>query len=177
MPRYEIASDESEVWIEATSSVHPIHSHTTGLRGWLDLTFGADGSLDTDRAVGAVIEMPVDLLSSGNPLETRELRRRIEARRYPTIEGRLDALEALDQADTYLARGVVTFRGQSCSQEGELRIAQQSPGGLAISGESTFDIRDFGMEPPRILMLRVHPIVTVRVAVVAVLPGPADDAP
>lgn len=177
MARYEIAPDTSEVWIEATSSVHPIHSHTTGLRGWIDLTFGADGSVDTDRTVGAVIEMPVDLLSSGNPLETRELRRRIDARRYPTIEGRLDALEAREPADTYLTRGVVTFRGQSCTQEGEIRITQQSPGAVAVSGESAFDVRDFGMDPPRILMLRVHPIVTVRIALVAVLSDRSDDAP
>ena len=34
-------------------------------------------------------------------------------------------------------------------------------------GQSSFDIRDFGMEPPRILMLRVQPEVTVRVEIVA----------
>ena len=35
------------------------------------------------------------------------------------------------------------------------------------AGESTFDIRDFGMEPPRILMLKVQPEVGVRVEIVA----------
>ena len=38
---------------------------------------------------------------------------------------------------------------------------------LRLDGESTFDIRDFGMEPPRILMLRVEPEVDVRVEIVA----------
>ena len=32
---------------------------------------------------------------------------------------------------------------------------------------AVFDIRDFGMEPPRILMLKVQPEVTVRVEIVA----------
>jgi hypothetical protein len=30
-----------------------------------------------------------------------------------------------------------------------------------------FDIRDFKMDPPRLLMLKVHPEVTVRIDVVA----------
>jgi hypothetical protein len=38
---------------------------------------------------------------------------------------------------------------------------------VRLMGRSTFDIRDFGMEPPRILMLRVHPEVTVRIDLVA----------
>ena len=42
-----------------------------------------------------------------------------------------------------------------------------NPRTLAIRGEHGFDIRDFGMEPPRILMLRVEPDVSVRVEIIA----------
>ena len=38
---------------------------------------------------------------------------------------------------------------------------------ISMSGQSVFDIRDFGMDPPRILMLKVQPEVTVRVEIVA----------
>ena len=38
---------------------------------------------------------------------------------------------------------------------------------LQLDGQATFDIRDFGMEPPRILMFKVRPEVDVRVEVVA----------
>jgi hypothetical protein len=38
---------------------------------------------------------------------------------------------------------------------------------VRLDGQQTFDMRDFGMNPPRILTLRVHPEVTVRVAIVA----------
>jgi hypothetical protein len=38
---------------------------------------------------------------------------------------------------------------------------------VTLAGRSTFDIRDFGMEPPRILMLKVQPEVAVRVEIVA----------
>ena len=40
-------------------------------------------------------------------------------------------------------------------------------GTLRLTGESIFDIRDFGMDPPRILMLKVEPEVGVRVEILA----------
>jgi len=41
-------------------------------------------------------------------------------------------------------------------------------GELKIDGRSSFDVRDFGMEPPKILMLRVHPEVHVAIDAIAV---------
>ena len=38
---------------------------------------------------------------------------------------------------------------------------------LRMCGSSVFDIRDFGMEPPRILLLKMAPDVTVSVDIVA----------
>ena len=38
---------------------------------------------------------------------------------------------------------------------------------IRLQGASVFDIREFGMEPPRILMLKVAPNVTVTVDIVA----------
>jgi hypothetical protein len=36
-----------------------------------------------------------------------------------------------------------------------------------MAGSSRFDIREFGMEPPKMLMLRVEPEVDVRVEILA----------
>ena len=38
---------------------------------------------------------------------------------------------------------------------------------IRLSGSSRFDVRDYGMEPPRILMLKVEPEVDVRVDIQA----------
>ena len=35
--------------------------------------------------------------------------------------------------------------------------------GVALTGEDVFDIREFGMKPPSMLMVRVYPEITVRV--------------
>ena len=38
---------------------------------------------------------------------------------------------------------------------------------VVLEGEHVFDVRDFGMEPPRIMMLKVHPEVSVRIEITA----------
>jgi polyisoprenoid-binding protein YceI len=166
--RYDIVPERSQVWIEARSNVHPIHSQTDGLEGFVELTLGADGAVDVNSGASAQLSLPVDRLRSGNVLEERELKRRIEARRFKTIDGELTSLSA--GADgTYLVEGMITFRGESRVYEAPMTIEAVDDSTLRLAGEATLDIRDFGMEPPRILVLRVEPEVTVRVDVVACL--------
>lgn len=153
MARYLIDPERSTVWIDATSSVHPIHSESTGLEGWFEEPSGH-------------LELAVDRLKSGNPLLDREMKRRIDARHYPKISGDLTGMEA--EADgRYKARGEITFRGVTRAVDGELTVTMSDDDTVRITGERVFDIRDFDFEPPRILMLRVHPEVSVRIDVVA----------
>ena len=64
--------------------------------------------------------------------------------------------------------GDLTFRGVTDTYEDEIHDRRWSTSRqLRLKGESTFDIRDFGMEPPKILMLKVQPEVKVRVEIVA----------
>jgi polyisoprenoid-binding protein YceI len=98
------------------------------------------------------------------------MKRRIDARRHPTITGELTGLERVD-GTRYLVRGDVTFRGVARSYEGDMDIAASDDGTVRLEGERVFDIRDFGMQPPKILMLRVHPEVAVRVSIEAVNGG------
>jgi hypothetical protein len=167
MARYRIVADASEVLIDARSNVHPIHQRASGVEGVVDLVVRDDGFVDTAAAATAEITLAADRLSARNPFETRELRRRIDARGFPAITGRLDGLRTTDTPGTYLARGVVTFRGVERAVEDELRVTCDAAGALHVEGAHEFDIRAFGMEPPRVLMMRVEPLVRVRIAVVA----------
>jgi len=164
--RYRIVPTRSRVWIEARSTLHPIHTEAAGLEGWLELD-AADGTINVDQTTGGHLEFPVDNLKSGNPLEDRELRRRIDARRYPTIAGDLKAMKTSDDPARYMVHGDLTFRGVTRTYEDEMVIEAVDTRTLELSGQSRFDVRDFGMEPPRILMLKVHPEVDVRVEIVA----------
>jgi hypothetical protein len=165
VPRYRIVPERSQVIIDASSSVHPIHTRTNGLEGFVELTL-TGGRVDVGAMKRGWLSLPVDRLRSGNPLEDRELRRRIDARRFPTIDGELTHLESMD-GDQYLVGGDLTFRGTTRAYEAPMTISALDDNTMRLTGQATFDVRDFGMEPPRILMLRVHPEVEVRVEIVA----------
>jgi hypothetical protein len=62
---------------------------------------------------------------------------------------------------------LVTFRDVTRSVEDYMTLTAVDDRTIRVAGESTFDVRDFGMEPPRILMLRVEPDVKVRVEIFA----------
>jgi polyisoprenoid-binding protein YceI len=167
MARYRIVPERSRVWIDARSNVHPIHSETDGLGGWLDLAVPEDGRVDPTASAAGHLELPVERLRSGNPLQDRELRRRIDARRFPGITGDLAVMEETDVDGRYLVSGDLTFRGVTRRHRDQMALERIDERTLRLSGQSTFDIRDFGKQPPRILMLKVEPVVAVRVEITA----------
>jgi polyisoprenoid-binding protein YceI len=168
VPRYDVVPEHSRVWIEGRSSLHPIQSTTDGLFGFIDVEV-LDGRVDADADVAATgrLSLPVARLTSGNRLEDRELHRRIDARRFPTVDGVLTGMTPTGADGRYRVRGDVLFRGVTRPCEDDMIVTLVDDHTICLEGQSTFDIRDFGMEPPRILILRVEPEVRVRVEVVA----------
>jgi polyisoprenoid-binding protein YceI len=147
--------------------LHPIRSETDGLEGWLELDVGPDGRVDVEVEPRAHLELPVAKLSSGNPLEDRELRRRVDVRRFPTIAGDLTLMRPTGEDGRYRVAGDLTVRGVTRRYEDEMTVETVDGAAVLLSGEKTFDVRDFGVEPPRLAFLKVEPAVTVRVAILA----------
>jgi polyisoprenoid-binding protein YceI len=87
-------------------------------------------------------------LSSGNRLEDRELHKRIDARRYPTISGVLTGAVSVADDGRFLVQGDLTFRGVTRSVEDYMTLTVVDDHTIRLQGESTFDVRDFGVEPP-----------------------------
>jgi polyisoprenoid-binding protein YceI len=162
---FRIDPHRSKVWIEARSSMHPIHGEAEGLEGSIEADL-ADGQIKVIGVPKIQIELPVDKLQSGKKLEDAEMMRRIDARRYPTIKGQTTELKE-NGGGRYRVLGDLTFHGVTRQVEGEVTISAPDERSLVIEGEQVFDIRDFGVQPPKILMLKVHPDVRVRVKVVA----------
>ena len=164
MATFRIDPRQSKVWIEARSSMHPIHGEAQGLEGTIEASL-AGGQIDVAEGPMVQIELPVDQLKSGKKLEDAEMMRRIDARRFPKITGQ--TTEIKETNGRYRVRGDLTFHGVTRQVEGEVTISSPDERSLVIEGEQVFDIRDFGVDPPKILMLKVHPDVRVRVKVVA----------
>ena len=168
MARYEIHPDRSEVRIAARSSLHPIDSVNRGLVGFFEAEMTDDGRVDLSVPPKGRLELPVDRLASGNSLYDREMKRRIEARRYPTITGELTDMSEAGCAGRYRVAGDVTLRGVTRHYEDEMSISVIDERSLSLEGSHVFDLREFGMEPPKIMMLKVYPDVSVTVKIIAV---------
>jgi polyisoprenoid-binding protein YceI len=166
--RYVITPERSQVWIDARSNVHPIHSATDGLEGYVDIELSAEGGVNLSAPMTGQLSLSVDRLTSGNRMEDRELAKRIDARRFPTITGVLGTIETSDAAGAYKVAGEITFRGVTHQHADIMNITSVNEETIQLDGQSRFDIREFGMEPPRVLMLKVEPEVDIRVEIFAV---------
>ena len=166
MAQYRIVPERSQVWIEARSSLHPLTITADGLEGEIDLALDG-GEVDLDVAPSGWMSLPVARLTAGSRLEDHELRRRIDSRRHPTIDGVLTCVASLGRAGTYQVSGDVVFHGVTRNYKDEMQVEQVGERMIRLSGRSTFDLRDFGMDPPRVLFVRFEPQVEVRVDIVA----------
>lgn len=146
--------------------MHPIRGHAEGIEGVIEAEV-LDGQLDLTAPVRLRLVAPVARLKSGNPLYDEEMQRRVDARHFPTIAAEAREVWQLDASGRYGVRGELTFHGITQPVEGELRITAPDERTLIIEGEHTFDVRDFGVTPPRILLLRVHPDVKARIHLIA----------
>ncbi len=168
MARYRLVPDRSKIWADARSSLHPISLETSGLEGFLEMTI-VDGHLDTNAPVSGSVELDASLLKTGNGLYDRELERKLEMRKYPRVRGRVISVKALDTGTTYRVQGELSLRGQTSAVQGDVRMRIVDATTVEFQGEQTIDIRNFGLEPPKFLMLKVYPDVKVRGLVIAQL--------
>ena len=160
--RFTFDSVRSCVWVSGRSSLHPINTETRGITGWFETSVRSDGSLDLDLPVTGELELAVERLTSGNQLYDHELRRRMDARRYPTIAGRVTKITAGGTHPRYVVTGDIAFHGKTRTFEHEMHIEVKEEV-VSLIGDYVFDIREFGMKPPSMLMIRVYPEISVRV--------------
>jgi polyisoprenoid-binding protein YceI len=161
--RFTLDPVRSCVWVDARSSLHPITTQTRGLEGWVELTALEDGTIDLDHPVRGYLEVSVDRFSSGNQLYDRELKRRIDAKRHPLIDGQITGVRHTATVNRYLVAGDLSFHGVTRAFEHEMMIEIDRDSSIALTGDRVFDIREFRMKPPSMLMLKVYPEVAVRV--------------
>ena len=90
----------------------------------------------------------------------------IDPKKYPTATFELSGLDEVvkrdDGAFNVKARGLLRYRGR----EVELEIAgtgTMDEAGIDAKGEFDLDLRDLGMKPPRFLMFKMEPELTVEV--------------
>jgi polyisoprenoid-binding protein YceI len=128
-----------------------------------------DGAISFAEPPAARLEVAVDGLRSGNTLYDAELLRRIDARRFPTAMIDLRDSAPIGTDDRFRLLGELTFHGVTRPIEGTVTAACSPQGEIVVTGEQAFDIRDYAVESPTVLMLRIYPDVKVHLHVEAVL--------
>jgi DNA-binding PadR family transcriptional regulator len=157
---FQLDPDRSAVLIDVRSTVGPLSFGTLGVTGTIHAAF-CDGLLRTDIAPSGRLTIDVSGLNSGNRLYDAELLRRIDARVYPAAFVELRECAVSGPGARYRLAGELTFHGVTRLAEGTVSVEAVSDRRLVISGEQVFDIRDFAIPSPTMLMLRIFPDVRV----------------
>jgi polyisoprenoid-binding protein YceI len=164
--RFKIIGARSRFWFDARSSLHPIKAETAAINGFIEAETDGVG-LNLASPPQARIEIDAATVRTGNGLYDRELERRLEVRNYPRIIGEVLEVSQVNPGSRYRVRGNVSLHGVTRMMEGEVTLRAVDDAHFEFEGEKTFDMRDFGLTPPRILMLKVYPEVKVRGRIVA----------
>ncbi|MGH9046944.1 MAG: YceI family protein, partial [Acidimicrobiales bacterium] len=159
--RFHLLPDRSVILVEARSTVGPLSFGTVGLSGTIDAVLKG-GRVVADGQTAAHLEIDVTGLRSGNALYDAELLRRIDARRFPLATVDLAQCAPTGPGGRYRLSGELTFHGVTRATEGTVSIDATSDSTLVITGDQVFDIRDFAIPSPTLLMLRIYPDVHVR---------------
>jgi hypothetical protein len=165
---FRLQPTRSVVLIEVRSSVGPISFGAIGLEGEIEAEVG-NGVVRPGSRPRAHVEIAVDGLRSGNSLYDAELMRRIDARRFPTATLDLADTTAVGRSNRYRLAGQLSFHGVTRDVEGAVGVDVVDDTHLVVTGEQVFDIRDFDVPSPTVLMLRIYPDVRVRLHVEAEL--------
>ena len=158
--------ERSALLVRVRSNVGPIEFGAIGLTG----TFDAPGPRSSEagaQPLHARLELRVDRLTSGNALYDAELHRRIDTRMFPTAVVELESAEELDAERRFRVGGPVTFHGVTRSLSGVVQLVAETEGHVTVTGEQVFDIRDFDVASPTMLMLKIYPDVRVYLQVEA----------
>lgn len=161
MAQYAVVPERSSITIEARSSVGPILWTAVGATGTIEMQVDGDVVAPEPRPA-ARLELQIESLSSGNALYDAELLRRIDARRYPRAIVELRELAVVGDAARYQLQGDLTFHGITREVRGTISARFEADRSLRVEGEQIFDIRDFNVPSPTILMLKIFPDVRVR---------------
>ncbi len=145
--------------------MHPISGKATGLTGYVDAVW-TDGALAVDPPPAMHIEFPVERLRTGNDLEDRKMWQLIDSKRFPAIAADLKGAQPGASPGQYAVNGQITFAGRQRKYDGELNVTGDGSR-LTVTGSLVLDIRDFGIQPPQMLMFKVFPEVTLRLQLVA----------
>jgi polyisoprenoid-binding protein YceI len=158
MTSFSVVSHRSRVAVEVLSTLQRLELTTEQLTGEFQGEF-RDGRI----APGAVawLSLPTMSLESGNWLIDRDVRSMFEARKFPEIGGELIEIKSTEEGDDYGLRGNLSLHGVTREVAGRATVVEIGENHVVFEGSMRLDYTLFNLAPPKLLMLRVQPEVTI----------------
>lgn len=150
----------SAVLVEARSTAGRISFGTQAIEGYVCAS-RYEGVLLVHPEPFARLEVDLRTLRSGNAIYDAELAQRLNTRRFPWARVELETAHRV--GDRFQVAGPVTIHGETRIITGSVSVSPDEDG-LRIQGEHVFDIRDFEIAMPSVLMLRIYPDVRIFLA-------------
>lgn len=166
MPRFVVNTAQSTVQVGLRVNLHPSHITANALSGFIECEIDDQGKPRLDQPYRAELSLPVEAIKSGNGIQDREMRRRFDTSRYPEITAVVTQGEPLDGEGRYRATAQLTMHGVTKDITGDLTLGVDATT-LTVDGQQVINIKDFGIDPPRLIILKVEPDVDLQVHIVA----------
>ena len=166
MPRFRVNTARSTVKVGLRVNLHPSHIDANALSGFIECEVDEQGKPRLDQPYGAELTLPVEAIKSGNGIQDREMRRRFDVSRYPTITATVTRGEALEGEGRYRAVAQLTMHGQTREITGDVQLGVNGTT-MSIDGQQVINVKEFGIDPPRLIILKVEPDVDLQVHIVA----------
>jgi polyisoprenoid-binding protein YceI len=163
--RFTIDPTRSRLVIKARSTLHPI-SFSAAVTGHIEAT-QVTGGFDLSAPTSGLIRVNLIDLRSGESRNDAELRHRLEISRHPTATATIRGVRFV-AADRYHLDGDLTLYGRDRPFVTEAVVTAEVDA-IRASGAIEIDVRDFGISPPRLLVVRVHPEVRIELTLIATL--------
>jgi polyisoprenoid-binding protein YceI len=157
---FDVSPGRSAVLIKARSNVGPISFATSEVAG----SFSAcvrDHQVEVADILEGQLSVSLKGLTSGNNLYDAELRRRIDTRRHPAAILELKTAVRIDGTSRYELTSSIEFHNVTRTIGGVVSIEVSKDNTLVIRGEQILDVRDFNLETPTTLALKIYPDVWV----------------
>src|SRR6202140_3612770 len=113
MPRFGVTTAQSTVKVGLRVNLPPSQNNANSLSGVIECEVDEQGKPRLDRPYSAELTLPVDAIKSGNGIQDREMRRRFDVSRYPTITATVTHGEALEGEGRYRAVAQLPLHGQT----------------------------------------------------------------
>jgi polyisoprenoid-binding protein YceI len=165
--RFVVVPDGSRLSALARSSLHPF-SYRAPLLGEIEASV-RDGAFDVTAPITGALQVDLDDLRGDDPRTDSELHRRLDTQRFPRARAAVQEVTP-SGGDAYRLIGELTLRGQTRPLAGDATLTLDGDELHAV-GSLTIDLRDFGIKPPSLLILRVHPEIEIAIDLVATLDG------